>query len=197
MRYAYKYTHLINLICLMNDSQSLLGNRLGALANAISDRLQRELIPAIPVSNSQVSVLVILYSFPGVSIEDLSQALDLSHSNLVRTVEQTRQMGFLDKKPGKDNRSNSLYITPTGEELLTDFYRKRQEQMRAVLDVLSADEQHTLAMLVNKLLTKFPDGRENDGRICRYCAIDFCSHANCPLHTEDELSQPRKPEINL
>lgn len=171
----------------MPDSQSLLGNRLGALANAISDRLQRELIPAAPVTNSQVSVLVILHSFPGVSIEDLSQALDLSHSNLVRAVEQTRQMALLDKKPGKDNRSSALFITQAGEEILTDFYHKRGDQMQAVLSALSADEQQMLAALVDKLLTKFPDGRENDGRICRYCDIDFCSRSDCPLHTEGEI----------
>lgn len=172
----------------MNDSpQLLLGNRLGALANAISDRLQRELIPTAPISSSQVSVLVILHSFPGVSIEELSQALDLSHSNLVRAVEQMRQTGILDKKPGKDNRSSALFITPAGEEILSDFYHKRQQQMQAVLNGLSTDEQETLAQLVDKLLTKFPNGREKDGRICRYCDIDFCSRADCPMHTQHEL----------
>ncbi|NIJ52234.1 DNA-binding MarR family transcriptional regulator [Dyadobacter arcticus] len=70
----------------MTDPKNLFGNRLGALANAISDRLKRELIPTVAVANSQVSILVILHPFPGLSIEDLSQALDLSHSNLVRAV---------------------------------------------------------------------------------------------------------------
>lgn len=172
----------------MTDSeQILLGNRLGALANAISDRLQRELIPTAPVSSSQVSVLVILHSFPGASIEELSQALILSHSNLVRAVEQTRQAGFLDKKPSKDNRSSALFITPAGEEILSDFYQKRQQQMQAVLSVLSDDEQETLAALMDKLLTKFPNGREHGGRICRYCDIDFCSRADCPMHTEEAM----------
>lgn len=171
----------------MPDSQHLLGNRLGALANAISDRLQRELIPTAPVSNSQISVLVILHSFPGASIEDLSQALDLSHSNLVRAVQQAQQMGFLNKKPGKDARSNELFITPAGEAILTNFYREREEQMQTVLAVLSAEEQQTLAALVNKLLIHFPDGRENDGRICRYCDIDLCTRADCPMHTEAEI----------
>lgn len=172
----------------MTDSpQFLLGNRLGALANAISDRLQRELIPDAPISNSQLSVLVILHSFPGVSIEDLSQALDLSHSNLVRTVEQMRQTGILTKKSGKDNRSSALFITPAGEETLSDFYHKRQQQMQVVLNVLSTDEQEMLAVLVDKLLTKFPNGRENGGRICRYCDIDFCSRADCPMHTEEAM----------
>ena len=33
----------------MNSTPNLLGNRLGALANAISDLLQRDLIPTQPV----------------------------------------------------------------------------------------------------------------------------------------------------
>ncbi|MBC8155988.1 MAG: winged helix-turn-helix transcriptional regulator [Bacteroidetes bacterium] len=171
----------------MTDSHLLLGNRLGALANAISDRLQRDLIPTQPVGNSQLSVLVVLHSFPGATVEDMSQALDLSHSNLVRVVEQLRQMALLEKKPGKDSRSNALFITPASEIILTDFYRQRDAQMQAVLTVLTSDEQQTLAALVNKLLTNFPNGHENDGRICRYCDIDFCTRADCPMHTADEV----------
>lgn len=171
----------------MTDQQNLLGNRLGALANAISDLLQRDLIPTQPVGNSQLSVLVILHSFPGASIEDMSQALDLSHSNLVRVVEQLRQMNLLEKKAGKDARSNALFITSAGETILTDFYRQRDAQLQDVLEALTADEQQTLAALVNKLLTNFPDGRQKDGRICRYCTIDACSRADCPMHTQDDI----------
>ncbi|NIJ52240.1 MarR family winged helix-turn-helix transcriptional regulator [Dyadobacter arcticus] len=170
----------------MTDTQLLLGNRLGALANAISDRLQRDLIPTQTVGNSQLSVLVILHSFPGATVEDMSQALDLSHSNLVRVVEQLRQMALLEKKRGKDSRSNALFIAPAGENILTDFYRQRDTQMQTVLNVLTGDEQRTLAALVNKMLTNFPDGHENDGRICRYCDIDLCSRADCPMHTQDD-----------
>ena len=171
----------------MLNTQRLLGNRLSALANAIIDQIQRELIPVVPVGDSQLSVLVILHSFPGASIENLSQALDLSHSTLVRAVEQLRQTGLLDKRTGKDSRSTSLFVTPAGEEILTGFYRKRESQLRAVLNALSTDEQQNLSTLVNKLLTRFPDGRENDGRICRYCDIDLCVSADCPMHTEAEL----------
>ena len=173
----------------MNEFQNLLGNRLGALANAISDRLQRDLIPTQPIGNSQLSVLVMLHSFPGASIENISQALDLSHSNLVRVVEQLRQMNILEKKPGRDARSTALFITPAGETILTDFYRQRDAQMQAVLAVVSADEQQTLAKLVNKLLSSFPDGQTNDGRICRYCTIDACSRADCPMHTHETVVQ--------
>ncbi len=171
----------------MTDEQNLLGNRLSALANAISDLIQRDLIPTQPIGNSQLSVLVILHSFPGASIENMSQALDLSHSNLVRVVEQLRQMNLLEKKAGKDARSNALFITPAGETVLADFYQQRDAQMQGVLEALTADEQQLLAALVNKLLTNFPDGRENDGRICRYCTIDVCSRADCPMHTENEV----------
>ncbi len=173
----------------MEDKQNLLGNRLGALANAISDLLQRDLIPTQPVGNSQLSVLVILHSFPGASIENISQALDLSHSNLVRVVEQLRQMSMLEKKPGKDARSNELFITPPGEKILADFYQQRDAQMQAVLGALTTDEQQTMAALVNKLLINFPDGNQNDGRICRYCTIDICSRADCPMHTQDVAFQ--------
>ena len=168
----------------------MLGNRLGALASAISDRLQRDLIPTQPVGNSQLSVLVILHSFPGASIENISQALDLSHSNLVRVVEQLRQMNLLEKKPGKDARSNALFITPAGETILADFYQQRDAQMQAVLAPLSVDEKQTLAQLVNKLLTNFPGGQTHDGRICRYCTIDVCSRADCPMHTETAVFNP-------
>lgn len=174
----------------MNEFKNLLGNRFGALANAVSDLLQRDLIPTAPVSNSQLSVLVILHSFPGASIEDISQALDLSHSNLVRTVQQAQQTGILDKRPGKDNRSSALYITSEGERILADFYQKREQQMQAVLAPLSADEQQTLTMLVNKLLTNFPNGKATDGRICRYCEIDFCTRADCPMHTDQDMLNP-------
>ncbi len=173
----------------MNDSQNLLGNRLGALANAISDQLQRDLIPTQPVGNSQLSVLVILHSFPGASIENISQALDLSHSNLVRVVEQLRQMSLLDKKPGRDGRSTALFITPAGETILTDFYQQRDAQMQTVVATLTADEQQTLAGLINKLLMAFPDGKKNDGRICRYCTIDICSRSDCPMHRQDSVYQ--------
>ena len=84
-------------------------------------------------------MLVILHSFPGASIENISQALDLSHSNLVRVVEQLRQMSLLEKKPGKDARSNALFITPAGETILTDFYDQRDAQMQAVLSAPSID----------------------------------------------------------
>lgn len=170
----------------MTNSQHLLGNRVGALANAISDLLQRDLIPTVPVSNSQISVLVFLHSFPGMSIEDLSQNLDLSHSNLVRVVQQAQEMGLLEKRPSKDKRVAALHPTPAGEAVLADFYRQREVQMQAVLGVLSADEQRALAALVNKLLSNFPDRKVNEGRICRYCELDFCYHADCPLHPPHE-----------
>ncbi len=30
----------------------------------------------------------------------------------------------------------------------------------------------------------FPEIRENDGRICRYCDFALCTGADCPMHTE-------------
>lgn len=170
----------------MTTFESLLGNRLGALANATSDRLQRELIPNAPASNAQISVLVFLHSFPGMSIEELSQNLDLSHSNLVRVVQQAQEMGLLEKRPGKDKRSSALRNSPKGEAVLADFYQQREAQMQTVLSVLTNDEQQVLAGLINKLLTNFPDRKVNEGRICRYCDLNFCYHADCPLHPPHE-----------
>lgn len=171
---------------IMNNIQNLLGNRLGALANAISDRLHRELIPTAPASNVQISVLVMLHSFPGMSIEDMSQTLDLSHSNLVRVVQQAQETGLLEKRPGKDKRATALHPTPAGEAVLTNFYQKRETQMQAVLGVLTPDEQQSLASLIDKLLTNFPDRKANEGRICRYCDLNFCYPADCPMHPAHE-----------
>ena len=61
----------------------------------------------------------------------VSGILQMSHSGCVRLVDKLDELGLIERRPGRDRRSLSLYLTPKGRDYKREVLRAR----RAALDL--------------------------------------------------------------
>ncbi len=161
--------------------ESRQGNLLGAVALAVSDRLNETLTHGERGGLSGVAALVHIRLRPGHTIELLARVLALSHSATVRLVDRLEADGLVERRSGRDGRSVALFVTPAGETTAVEALRRRGETLAEALAPLSASERHLLAILLEKLLAGLTGDRWSARHICRLCDFPTCTRPYCPV----------------
>jgi MarR family transcriptional regulator, negative regulator of the multidrug operon emrRAB len=165
-------------------------NLLAAMALGIADRI-RETIEADAEHGAMASAaLNTVGFFPGESISVLSKTLKLSHSATVRLVDGLAAKGLLQRSKGRDARSVVLSLTRTGKRAFDRLREKRRKAIAEVIDVLSTNEQTQLSRLSEKLLDRLTRDRASGDFICRFCEIESCPQARCPVHQKVLQTEP-------
>ena len=100
----------------------------------------------------QPVVLMILSDFPGLSLADLAERMNITPASVTVSVGRMEKSGLIEKIPDPaDHRRYALRLTPRGEELVL---RCRQELDR-VDDAMYADftpqEKETFAALCRRM----------------------------------------------
>jgi MarR family transcriptional repressor of emrRAB len=156
-------------------------NLLGALVTAINDRMQWQAEKAIGLGGAMPAALVTIGHNYGESVEFLSGILQMSHSGCVRLVDKLDEQGLIERRPGKDRRSLSLYLTPKGREFKRDVLRARREALNAVFQKLDAPQQDKLVELMEVMLTAITHCKNDADIICRLCEEQTCAQSHCPV----------------
>lgn len=162
-------------------------NLLGALALAVSDRLDASADATVGRTQSAAAMLSALDQFldePG--IERLAQVLGLSQSGAVRLVDRLGRDGYVRRTPGADGRSVAVHLTATGRRVARRVREQRLALLDALMSCLTADEREVFAGLAGRLLVGMM--REAGARrwTCRLCDLDACRRPEglCPLEQE-------------
>ena len=162
-------------------------NLLGALALAVSDRLEASVEATVGRSQSAAAMLSALDQFldaPG--IERLAQVLGLSQSGAVRLVDRLERDGYVHRASGADGRSVAVHLTASGRRVARRVREQRLALLDALMTCLSDDEREAFASLAGRLLAGMM--REPGARrwTCRLCDLDACRRREglCPVEQE-------------
>lgn len=154
-------------------------NLLGALALAITDRLNADIKNALDRSSESAAAIVVLGYAPGLSVEVLRQVLDRSHPGTVRLVDRLEADGLVERRKAADGRAVALHLTKKGTKLRRQLMGDRLETLEQALSGLSADDRQLFGDLLAKVLANLPETEMAKHRICRLCSVQTCT--NCPI----------------
>jgi MarR family transcriptional regulator, negative regulator of the multidrug operon emrRAB len=156
-------------------------NLLGALVTAVNDRMQWHAEKAIGLGGQIPAALVTIGHNYGESVEFLSGILQMSHSGCVRLVDKLDEQGLIERRPGKDRRSLSLYLTPKGRELKRQVLQARREALDSVFETLDGQQQRDLVGLIEVMLKGMTHCKNDADIICRLCEEQTCAQSHCPV----------------
>jgi DNA-binding MarR family transcriptional regulator len=103
------------------------------------------------VSPGRFGMLILIDVNPGVTQTRLAEAVRLDRSTLVAVLDQLEERGLLERRRGKDRRTNGLWLTRRGKSLVA----RMKERIRAHEDRLAAQlsetERDTLLALLRRI----------------------------------------------
>ncbi len=158
-----------------------LENLLGALVVALADSLGTELETAAGRPGATAAALAVLAQEPGLGIEQLKLPLRRTQSATVRVVDQLVGDGYAERRPGRDRRSVSVYLTDTGTAAAAGLLDRRYQVLRDAVAVLDPGERAGLITTLEKMLGAMTEDFIHSEQICRLCDIHACPAPRCPV----------------
>jgi DNA-binding MarR family transcriptional regulator len=150
-------------------------NVLGALALAVTDRIDAAVAAAAGQSVSAAAALsAILHFTEPPNLDRLGQILGLTHSGAVRLVDRLTDAGLVVRTPGRDGRSRVLALTEAGHATAERVTAARASVHDDLLDDVSPGEQTTLHDLAGRLMAAHVRTKERGAWTCRMCDLDAC-----------------------
>ncbi|WP_038040103.1 MULTISPECIES: MarR family winged helix-turn-helix transcriptional regulator [unclassified Thioalkalivibrio] len=116
---------------------------------------------ACGISASQLWALWELQRTPGLNVSDLSRRLSVHASTTSNLLDKLEYSGLVERRrPEKDQRIVRLYVTPKGEELLSDAPAAPQGELNRALHALPSERlaelDQGLTLLVEAMNTTEP-----------------------------------------
>lgn len=168
----------INYFEVMDDRSA---NLVTALVVALGDELDEVTRRAAEHGASGASALATIFSTPGEQIQDLSRVLGITRSGTVRLVDQLVADGLIERRPGEDKRSVSLWLTERGETVAAAIVDERRRLLRRTLEPLTDAQKQMLAAIAEPVLACLSVDRDHADRICRLCDHVACPQDQCPV----------------
>ena len=156
-------------------------NLLGALALSLVDGLHQEAFATLGYGGESAAALVTLGVEPGFSINDLRQALQLSHPGTVRLVDRLAQQGWVERRPGSDGRTVALFLTDTGHGKRQQILAARRHPLQGAIQALTSEDCAQLTPLLEKMLGAMTTSDAAAFAICRLCEEEVCPGDRCPV----------------
>jgi DNA-binding MarR family transcriptional regulator len=104
--------------------------------------LQKDGAQCCGVSVVQSHIIYELFKRPGISLNELSDALSIDTSTLSRQVQQLVENGLLSRFPDpKDRRYVVLSLTPKGEEQHRDIAKTMEDYVQGIFQYIPGDKQ--------------------------------------------------------
>ena len=156
-----------------------MSNLLGALALAVTDRVEASTQKVLGRSGETPSAIVLIGLEPGMSNDRLRQVLGITHAGAVRLVDRLVADGLVERRRGQDGRAVALHLTRRGFKRRDQMLSQRLEAIQPALDVLSAEEKEQFVALLHKVLAGLQGSELENATICRMCDARVCS--DCPF----------------
>ena len=103
------------------------------------------------ISPGRVGVLVLVNGNPGITQSRLAEAVGLDRSTLVPVLDGLERRGLVERRRGKDRRTNGLSLTASGKLLLGRIKRRIAKHERRMLSGMSDTERGQLIALLARL----------------------------------------------
>jgi DNA-binding MarR family transcriptional regulator len=133
-----------------------LGRRAGHLIWRAQQRAWRvfaEVAGDLDITPVQASVLLVVYSQPGIDQKTLAGKIALDRATTGNVVGRLKARGLLRRRtPAADRRARTLYLTRAGEVLNRKLGAVTRRSRRLLVKELTAREQDELIRLLRKIL---------------------------------------------
>ena len=93
-----------------------LAQLLGALSLSATDRFRAGVDGSLGRGGAHSGALVHLDAYPGDSVQELATVLGVSQPAAVKLADRLSSDRLLERRPGHDNRTLALHLTPEGRE---------------------------------------------------------------------------------
>jgi DNA-binding MarR family transcriptional regulator len=132
-----------------------LGDFVGFRLRRVQNQLSRDFAAATAPYNLRsglFSSLEIIAANPGISQNELSQAVGLDKSITVQIVDEIERRGYgVRRRSDVDRRRHALFVTPEGQALLDELFELLARTEDAVLHQLSSNELAVLHRLLDRM----------------------------------------------
>jgi DNA-binding MarR family transcriptional regulator len=110
-----------------------------------------EMLGAIGLTPARATALQYVNLHEGCDQTALGNALGINRASAMAMVNQLVALGAIERRPGRDRRSNALHMTEAGRATRAEAERLSREQDMRFFGVLTAPERAELDRLVRKL----------------------------------------------
>lgn len=156
-------------------------NLLGALAVAVSDRLQAAIELEAERGGQAPAALAVLAQQSGLGIEGLRRQLRLSQPATVRLVDALVADGLAVRRAGPDRRSVDVRLTRLGRARAEAVLSARRAVLDDVLATLNPADRAKLERLLVQVLGGLTTDRSEAEQVCRLCDLGACPLLSCPV----------------
>lgn len=176
----------------MTAHDDRVGNLLGALSLAVVDAMRSAAEGACGQGGAVPAALNLLHQSPaGRTVGALHDALGLTPSGAVRTVDRLVEAGWARRTPGADHRTIAVSLTPSGRRAAERVLAARAEALAAFVGELGIERRRAAEDLLDRLVAATARGRlerrrqgdeVTDGWLCRLCDFPACGRdrGECP-----------------
>ena len=103
------------------------------------------------LSPGRVGLLVYVDANPGVTQSRLAEAAQRDRSTMVGVLDELEARGLVERRRGKDRRTNGLWLTRAGRTLLARALRGIAQHEKRIAARLSAAERRQLFELLGRI----------------------------------------------
>jgi len=103
------------------------------------------------LSPGRIGLLVLIDANPGVTQSRLAEAARRDRSTMVGVLDQLEARGLIERRRGKDRRTNSLWLTRAGRALLARALKSIAAHERRIAARLSGAERRLLLDLLGRI----------------------------------------------
>ena len=133
-----------------SDLETLLGYRM-QLAFLIMTGDARRVLEPYGLTPAKLTALLLIRANPGCDQTALGSALSINRSSAMKLVNALVAGGFIERRAGRNLRTNALHLLPQVEAQLADLLMALRESDRRMSARLSESERTTLFTLLGKL----------------------------------------------
>ncbi|SEJ93502.1 transcriptional regulator, MarR family [Sphingobium sp. AP50] len=132
------------------DLQSLVGYQVRR-ANLRMDEDARAALAEHDLSPAKMTALILIRDNPGCDQTALGRALSINRSSAMKLINILVDKGLVERRPGRDLRTNALALLPHGEVQVKAMLAAVKASDARTTARLSADEVHLLRDLLSRL----------------------------------------------
>lgn len=162
---------------------------LGAVIDVLGRELDHAGAAAAHKPGGRAAAVTALRAFAsGSPIDRLAAGLGLSHSRVVRLVDELEADGYVTRARGEpDRRTVHISLTESGWALADEITGARLSILLDDVAALDPDDRAALDRISARILTRRIDSVQAAERTCRLCAPRACGHPErCPVtHAAD------------
>lgn len=103
------------------------------------------------LSPGRVGLLILIHANPGVTQSRLAEAVRRDRSTMVGVIDLLQARGLVERRRGVDRRTNGLWLTRPGRQLLARALLRIAEHERRIAARLSPAERRRLLELLGKI----------------------------------------------